>query len=339
MRVQSGSTDEVGELARAFNTMSADLATVDRQRRDLIASVSHELRTPLAALVAVLENLDDGVTTPDPETMHVARAQAERLSDLVDDLLDLSRVDAGVVALDRRWTSRSRRSSRPRWRRRGRVRGPASAGVSFDVRVEPPDLSAYADRARLHQLLANLLDNAARHSPAGGVVHVSADVVGGSLRLEVADQGPGIEPQDRERVFERFGTLPDSGGGTGLGLAIARWVTDLHGGRITVVDPVPGETGARFRVELPRAPDLTPPRGTCPWTHTARPGRPRAPVVPPPDPAARPGPVRWSTTSSAPSGSTGEVPPRRWVLMACVAIGVFAGLLAAVLEHRARRPR
>ena len=87
--------------------------------------------------------------------------------------------------------------------------GASQRRVTFDVRVEPPDLTAYADRARLHQLLANLLDNAARHSPAGGVVRVWAGVVGGVTRLEVADEGPGIAPQDRERVFERFGTLPD----------------------------------------------------------------------------------------------------------------------------------
>ena len=174
VRVETGSTDEVGELARAFNRMAADLATVDRQRRDLVASVSHELRTPLTALVAVLENLDDGVTEPDPATIRVALGQAERLEHLVADLLDLSRVDAGVVA------------ARPRPRSPvadlvEEAVAEARAGVrevSFDVRVEPADLVVDADRSRLHQLLANLLDNAARHSPAGGVVRVWAGRVG-----------------------------------------------------------------------------------------------------------------------------------------------------------------
>ena len=91
-------------------------------------------------------------------------------------------------------------------------------GVSFDVRVEPPGLVVDADRSRLHQLLANLLDNAARHSPEGGVVRVWAGRVGDVVRLEVSDEGAGIAPEDRERVFERFGTLQDpAGGGTGLG--------------------------------------------------------------------------------------------------------------------------
>jgi two-component system sensor histidine kinase BaeS len=322
VRVQTASTDEVGQLARAFNTMSADLATVDRQRRDLVASVSHELRTPLAALVAVLENIDDGVTAPDPDTVHVARAQAERLSDLVDDLLDLSRVDAGVVSLDRVdqpvgpvvEAAVAEARSGP---------GASRRGVGFDVRVDPTDLTAYADRARLRQLLANLLDNAARHSPAGGVVHVSAQGVDGILRLEVADQGPGIAPQDRERVFEKFGTLPGSGGGTGLGLAIARWVTDLHGGRIAVVDPVPGESGARFRVDLPRTSSSMPPERNLPMA-TQPPAPAAAPVVPPLTP-------RTSSSGSMIDDLFGRlwtdrgVPARRWVLLVCLAIGLFAG--------------
>jgi signal transduction histidine kinase len=318
VRVETGSTDEVGELARAFNTMSADLATVDRQRRDLVASVSHELRTPLTALVAVLENLDDGVIAPDPEAVHVARAQAERLGDLVDDLLDLSRLDAGVVPLDR--------ADHPTLPLLDAVvaearSGPGASqrGVSFDVRVEPPDLTVHADRARLHQLLANLLDNAARHSPAGGVVHVWAGEVAGLTRIEVADEGPGIAPQDRERVFERFGTLPDSsGGGTGLGLAIARWVADLHGGRITVVDPVAGETGARFRVELPPSNEERTPLMS---TQTSS----------PPPPIVPPAPTRAAGSGSLVDDTFGSfwadqgVPPRRWVLLACLGIGLFAG--------------
>ena len=98
-RVTATSADEVGELATAFNTMAADLADADRQRRQLVATVSHELRTPLAAQQALLENLVDGVVTPDDAVLRTALAQAERLGSLVGDLLDLSRVDGGVVPL------------------------------------------------------------------------------------------------------------------------------------------------------------------------------------------------------------------------------------------------
>ncbi len=327
VRVDTSSTDEVGELARAFNRMAADLATVDRQRRDLVASVSHELRTPLTALVAVLENLDDRVTEPDPATIRVALGQAQRLSTLVSDLLDLSRVDAGVVPLDRTDLSVTELVDEA-----VTEAGAGMREVSFEVRIEPVGLLVHADRRRLHQLLANLLDNAARHSPVGGVVRVWAAGVGGAVRLEVSDEGAGIAPEDRERVFVRFGTLQDhGGGGTGLGLAIARWVTDLHGGRIGLVDPVPGESGARFRVDLPQGtdqPDL--PSSSSERTHamnppTATPGPAPVPAHPMTAPTGL-GTTSVVDTAFGPAWPDTGTPARREVLLACAVIGLFAGL-------------
>ena len=120
--------------------------------------------------------------------------------------------------------------------------------------VRPDDLAVDADPQRLHQLVANLLDNASRHSPAGGRVAVTATAQSSSgWRLEVADEGPGIPAADRDRVFERFGTL-DDGGGTGLGLAIARWVTDLHGGSIRFIDPDPGHRARGCASTFPTTP-------------------------------------------------------------------------------------
>jgi two-component system sensor histidine kinase BaeS len=250
VRVTATSGDEVGELARAFNRMAEDLAAVDRQRRELVANVSHELRTPLAALCALLENLVDGVAEPDPVTLRAALDQAERLGVLASDLLELARVDAGetrlstapvpVLELLERAVSEARVAGRD---------------VAFDVRAAS-DLTVVADPVRLRQLVANLIDNASRHSPAGGVVRVTAQDTGTGWRLEVVDQGPGIPAADRDRVFERFGTLSeaDGGGGTGLGLAIARWVADLHGGSIHFVEPEPPGVGARVRVDLPDRP-------------------------------------------------------------------------------------
>jgi len=245
VRVTATSHDEVGELAHAFNTMAADLEAVDRQRRELVANVSHELRTPVSALQAVLENLVDGVGSPTPETLRAALEQTGRLSRLVNDLLDLSRVDAGITTLDREDVAleqflddaieAARLSGHP---------------VRYAVATDP-DLSVRADRARLHQLVANLLDNAARHSPAGGTVRVTAAETPAGWRLEVADDGPGIPAADRTRVFERFGTLGETsgGGGTGLGLAIARHIVEGHGGRIWV-ESVEGH-GATFRFAIP----------------------------------------------------------------------------------------
>ncbi|MDI5939512.1 ATP-binding protein, partial [Micromonospora sp. DH15] len=135
-----------------------------------------------------------------------------------------------------------------------------SAGVGRDVRfrLRPPTtpLTGYADPGRLHQVFANLLDNAARHSPPGGTVLVSAAERDGRLHFEVADEGDGIPVEERSRVFERFTRGDRSpGGGTGLGLAIARWVVELHGGTIAVLDPHPESPGAppgcRIRVTLP----------------------------------------------------------------------------------------
>ena len=247
--VTATSRDEVGELARAFNTMAAELAAVDQQRRDLVANVSHELRTPVSALQAVLENLVDGVADPDPATLRTALAQTERLGRLVTDLLDLSRVDAGITPL-----RRERVDLRPFLDATVREAALAGHPVRYVVEVDPPGLTLDADRSRLHQLVANLLDNAGRHSPADGVVRLVAHRTDpGSVVVEVADQGPGIAVADRSAVFERFttGSARDQDGGTGLGLAIARWVTQLHGGLIEVADPEPPGVGCRIRATLP----------------------------------------------------------------------------------------
>ena len=255
-RVSEESTDEVGELARAFNQMAAELATVDGEQRTLVATVSHELRTPLAALTAVLENLADGVVPADAAHLDTAVSQARRLTDLVNDLLELSRVDAGVAPL--------RLTVVPVAELLDETVAelvPTGRAVSFAVDV-PPGLTVRADRARLRQLLVNLLDNAVRHGPARGQVRVTAAADRERWRLEIADDGPGVPPEDRERAFERFGTLaadPSSAaaGGTGLGLAIARWVATLHGGTVRFVDP----TGGHGRRGAPRRP---PARATRP---------------------------------------------------------------------------
>jgi signal transduction histidine kinase len=244
-RVQATSRDEVGELAHAFNRMAEDLGSVDQQRRELVANVSHELRTPVSALRAVLENLVDGVTAPDETTLRAALTQTERLGDLVTQLLDLSRVEAGAVPLHR-----------------GAVHlqeflltcveeaDLAGREVRYRVDVAPVGLRVLADRDRLHQVVANLLDNAARHSPSGGTVTARARGVVGGVEIDVVDEGPGIDPRDRARVFDRFhrGGTSTQDGGTGLGLAIARWVVDLHGGTIRVVET---DAGCRIRVTLP----------------------------------------------------------------------------------------
>jgi signal transduction histidine kinase len=245
-RVRASSRDEVGQLAEAFNQMAADLAAADQQRRDLIANVSHELRTPIAALNAVLENLVDGVSEPDPGTLRTALAQTERLGLLISELLDLSSIEAGAVPLDREQLDVTPLLAEVV--AEAEVMAAALArGVRFTTDVQPSTACVSADRARLHQVLLNLLDNAARHGPAGGEVRITARADNDELVIDVQDQGPGIPHAERARVFDRFtrGGRTD-GGGTGLGLAISRWLVDLHGGTIAVADP-----GSRIRVVLP----------------------------------------------------------------------------------------
>ena len=166
-RVRATSRDEVGELAGAFNLMAADLAAADRQRRELIANVSHELRTPITALQGLLENIVDGVSEAEPETMRTALTQTERLGRLVAELLDLSRLDAGVMPLV------MTPIDVPRFLDDVVREATVNAdGAGQDVRfvVSAPAMVVPGDRERLHQVFANLLDNAARHSPPGGTV-------------------------------------------------------------------------------------------------------------------------------------------------------------------------
>jgi signal transduction histidine kinase len=257
-RIRTGSQDEVGELATAFNLMATDLAAADLQRRELIANVSHELRTPITALQGLLENIVDGVAEAEPATMQTALTQTERLGRLVTELLDLSRLDAGVVPLNRAQIDVS--GFLDRVVREATV---TASGAGRDVRfaVSSPAVTVCGDPERLHQVFANLLDNAARHSPPGGTVSVRAERHGDQLLVAVTDEGDGIPEADRDRVFERFTRGERAAdGGTGLGLAIARWVVQLHHGTIAVVDPdgrpSPNRDrpGCRIHVTLPLQP-------------------------------------------------------------------------------------
>jgi signal transduction histidine kinase len=249
-RVTATSRDEVGDLARSFNAMAAELAEVDRMRRDLVANVSHELRTPITALQAGLENLVDGVEPPGPEQLRTMLRQVERLGRLVTQLLDLSRLESGAIPLQRRPFE-----VRPVLEDavdESRLHAP---GVEVSVAVSEPGLAADGDPERVHQVLANLLENAVRHSPAGGRVEVSARAERGRIAIEVCDEGPGIPEEEANRVFERFyradSARSSSHGGAGLGLAIARWIVDLHGGDIRAERRTP--TGCRMVVLLPAA--------------------------------------------------------------------------------------
>ncbi|GGI07117.1 HAMP domain-containing sensor histidine kinase [Egicoccus halophilus] len=261
--VVATSHDEVGDLARAFNAMAEEIAQTDRLRRDLVANVSHELRTPVAALRAGLENLADGVEDADPATLQRLVRQTERLQALVEALLDLSRLESGVVDLDVR-THRVRDLVDEAVELVTATAGPPGA-ADVAIAVDPPELVLAGDERRLVQVLVNLLVNARTHAPPGSDVEVAARLDDGEVLLTVTDRGPGIAAGDAEHVFERFSRSPASSampdGGTGLGLAITRWIVALHGGRIRVdTDHL---DGCRMEVRLPDDP-LSSPRPARP---------------------------------------------------------------------------
>ena len=248
--VTATSRDEVGSLAVAFNHMAAELEATDRMRRDLVANVSHELRTPITALQAVLENVVDGVAPADQATLRTMLTQVERLGRMVEQLLDLSRLESGTVPLERRTFPVTDVLDQVAELAR------LHSSVAVEVEVDPPVPSVHADPERVHQVVANLVENAIRHSPPGERVVVSARNGGPSVVIEVSDRGPGIADGEAERIFERFyradAARTSSDGGAGLGLAIARWIVDLHGGSIRAEHNEP--KGCRMVVELPSCP-------------------------------------------------------------------------------------
>lgn len=230
-RVAVGSCDEIGQLARSFNRMAVELEELDRARRNLVVDAAHELRTPISALRANLENVVDGVGKAEPVEL---LAQVERLGRLADQLLDLSHLEAGSTALDRERVS---------------VHGLlADRGAPVEI---TEGLELRGDRDRLDQVITNLVANAERHAPGAPLLLRGRAGPAGGVRLEVEDHGPGLEPGDTERVFDRFARADRSRSttGSGLGLAIVRSIVELHGGRVhaEAVEP----HGCRMVVELP----------------------------------------------------------------------------------------
>ena len=248
-RVTISTNDEVGRLAESFNRMAEQLEGLENLRRDLIANVSHELKTPISALQAHIENLLDGVESVNPELLSVMLQQSQRLGRLVDQLLDLSRLESGEVPLHVAPLSL------------GEVVDEVAAEVSLARRAEDVairneigrDVNVPADRERVHQVLYNLLENASRFSPPGGEVVVRGRHSNGHYSVEVCDEGPGIPTEQLNLVFERFYRVDPArnrrDGGTGIGLAIARSVVEAHGGDISASNDPDG--GAIFRFTLP----------------------------------------------------------------------------------------
>jgi signal transduction histidine kinase len=231
------------------DSLAAQHAALRRQR-EFAADASHELRTPLTVIRSSIEHLRRHPTEPVARVgtaVEDIEAEVEHLTALVDDLLLLARSDSGAVSLDRLPVDLGDVAAEAA---SSLDKPAASKGVR--VVVDPEPAMVVGDAVRLQQLVRILVDNAIRHSPAGGEVVIRVRPNGGSASLEIADEGPGVAPEDMPRIFERFWRAPGAPtGGTGLGLAIAKWIVDRHEGRIVVGNRDQG--GAVFSVNLPRA--------------------------------------------------------------------------------------
>lgn len=243
--------DEVGELAQSFNQMSADLARSNQIRKQMTADIAHDLRTPLSVILGYSEALADGKLPGNPETYGAMHLQAQHLSRLIDDLRTLSLADAGQLSLHRRVVDpldlleHTALSYLPQAEARH---------IALAVEGER-GTAILVDQDRLLQVLGNLVGNALRHTPDGGIVTLSTELADGNVLMQVRDTGSGIAPQDLPHVFDRFYRADKSRTGdssSGLGLAIARSLIEVHGGQITATS-VAGQ-GSCFMIRLPAAP-------------------------------------------------------------------------------------
>ena len=250
-RVQVNGSDEIAQLAVRFNKMTTQLEQVESMRRQLIGDVTHELRTPLTSIKGYMEGLIDGVLPSTPETFDQIHHEADRLSRLVDDLQELSRVEAKAYPLDFRsltvpnlvQTTLKRLS-------------PQATAKRISLRSSlPADLPhILADEDRITQVLVNLVANAIQYTPEDGEVTISAARHENEIYISVKDTGIGIPPEYLANLFTRFYRVDKSrsrnaGGGSGIGLTIAKHLVEAHGGRIWAESTGEGQ-GSTFSFSL-----------------------------------------------------------------------------------------
>ena len=253
LRVPTPGPDEIGDLGRSFNRMAGQLqelvhqlADVDTKRRQFLADISHELKTPLTALRGHLERL---LPKQEPDevgsSLSVAFEEVGRLTLLIEDLLELSRMESATTLLRRKEEVLQRIASRV-------VERFAVAFENHHVRLAtrfaPEPIRRLVDGRRLEQALANLMANALVHLPDGGTIEITVRAEGDRAVVEILDNGPGIRPEDLPHVFDRFFTGSAERGGTGLGLAIVKRLVEAHGGTVRLEPREQGGTRAIVEV-------------------------------------------------------------------------------------------
>ena len=244
------SRDELGQLATSFNRMSSDLARSLNLRRQMTADIAHELRTPISIILGHAEAVHDGVLPASSETFEIIREEAERLEHLVDDLRTLSMADAGELKLSIRPYSPQKllHDAQKIYSHQAKQKK-----VSIHTKVEPDLPNAEVDPERMKEVLGNIIDNALRYTPENGQINLSAGRVNDRIELRVRDSGPGVAPDELDRIFERFyrteASRARNEGGSGLGFAIAKSLVEKHNGRIWA-ESQPGE-GLTVVIQLP----------------------------------------------------------------------------------------
>ena len=245
--------EDFANLSRAFNEMAHRLESVETTRRQLLGDLAHEIRTPVSVLEAYMEAVEDGVKTLDSETIAMLRDQTRRLVIFGEDLAALAEAEEARATITREWVDPAAVIART-------THAAADRYAAKRVSLATPEGSLppiWADPHRLGQVLANLLDNALRHTPPGGTVKVSTVADRDELTITVADSGEGIDAAHLPHVFDRFYRADTARGrdrgGAGIGLAIAKALTEAHGGRITAHSQGWG-TGSAFTVVLPIRP-------------------------------------------------------------------------------------
>lgn len=249
---ETKSTREVEELSAAFNSMADELSEVEDSRREFVANVSHELRSPITAISGYIEGMRDGVIPPEQydKYLTIVSDESKRLSHLIGELLALSRLERDDAALTCTDFDICDLLERVFLRRTGDLE---TRGMDVECDFDPEPCFVHADMARMDQVIVNLIDNAIKFTPDGGKITLRVRAEGGLCTVTVADNGVGILPEDRPRVFERFFTADrahTSGKGTGLGLSICQRILEMHGQKIRLLDTV---EGAAFTFTLPLA--------------------------------------------------------------------------------------
>lgn len=254
-RVQVQGEDELAQLATRFNQMAEKLDQVELMRQRLIGDVSHELRTPLTAIKGSMEGLMDGVLLADHETFFQIHAEADRLNRLVDDLQELSRVEAHAYELDIQPLEVSLMVKTVAKRLAPQFE---SKHITLNLDVDAGLPPAFADEDRAVQVLTNLTGNALQYTPEDGKVTISARQINNEIRISVHDTGVGIPAEHLQHVFDRFYRVDKSrsrrsGGGSGIGLTIARALVEAQGGKLQVESPS-NDMGSTFTFTMKKAP-------------------------------------------------------------------------------------